>query len=104
MFNSILILSKNLRFTIDFATPGGIALHFNPRWKDKTIVRNTLFHGTWGSEERSSAWPFKSRQAFELIITLDEEKYTVKLIFKKNILLFSYKVIILSLQLMVSIY
>uniref|UniRef100_A0A674IKH2 Galectin n=1 Tax=Terrapene triunguis TaxID=2587831 RepID=A0A674IKH2_9SAUR len=46
---------------------GNIALHINPRLRERALVRNTQTHGTWGSEERHlSTLPFAPGQAFQV--------------------------------------
>ncbi|XP_073178364.1 galectin-9-like [Lepidochelys kempii] len=57
---------------------GNIALHINPRLKDRVLVRNTQTHGTWGSEERHSATlPFAPGQAFQMEIMNTRNCYQV---------------------------
>ena len=60
----------------------GIAMHINPRWKDNVVIRNTLYNGAWGSEERSGSFPFKKKLAFEMVINVDQKKYVVNIIIK----------------------
>jgi len=53
-----------------------IALHINPRFGSKSIVRNSNIGG-WGAEEKSGAFPFHKGQTFELIILVEDDKYKV---------------------------
>uniref|UniRef100_A0A8C6Y2B3 Galectin n=1 Tax=Naja naja TaxID=35670 RepID=A0A8C6Y2B3_NAJNA len=46
---------------------GNIALHVNPRFKERALVRNSFINGAWGSEERNIAFlPFCPGQAFQV--------------------------------------
>ncbi|XP_073520671.1 galectin-9 isoform X2 [Phyllobates terribilis] len=40
------------RFHINLNFCGGIAFHFNPRFNENTIVRNSKLNNSWGKEER----------------------------------------------------
>ena len=55
-------------FAINLITSSGdIALHFNPRFKDKKVVRNSKQGGEWQNEEREGGFPFKKDIAFDLL-------------------------------------
>ncbi|XP_065276762.1 galectin-4-like isoform X1 [Emys orbicularis] len=57
---------------------GNIALHINPRLRERALVRNTQTHGTWGSEERHlSTLPFAPGQAFQMEIMNTRNCYQV---------------------------
>ncbi|XP_065426789.1 galectin-4-like isoform X1 [Chrysemys picta bellii] len=57
---------------------GNIALHINPRLRERALVRNTQTHGTWGSEERHlSTLPFAPGQAFQMEIMNTRKCYQV---------------------------
>uniref|UniRef100_A0A452IKV4 Galectin n=1 Tax=Gopherus agassizii TaxID=38772 RepID=A0A452IKV4_9SAUR len=48
---------------------GNIALHINPRLRERALVRNTQMQGIWGSEERHlSTLPFMPGQAFQISV------------------------------------
>jgi len=56
---------------------GGHVLHINPRFHDNVIVRNSENYGAWGAEERSGPFLFGRGQPFELIISVEQDRYRV---------------------------
>ncbi|KAF4800679.1 Galectin-8 [Turdus rufiventris] len=55
-----------------------IALHLNPRMKNKVFVRNSYLHDSWGEEEKEVAsFPFSPGMYFELIIFCDAHQFKV---------------------------
>ncbi|XP_053795758.1 galectin-8 isoform X1 [Vidua chalybeata] len=55
-----------------------IALHLNPRMKNKVFVRNSYLHDSWGEEEKEIAnFPFSPGMYFELIIFCDAYQFKV---------------------------
>ncbi|VDN59696.1 unnamed protein product [Dracunculus medinensis] len=57
------------RFNIDFvARNGAILFHYNPRFKEKKVVRNSFLIDSWGKEEREGPFPFKKNHNFALEI------------------------------------
>lgn len=58
-----------LRFCINLRYISGIAFHFNPRFNDNVVVRNSLIKDRWGREERSGGLPFYRGQQFMVIKT-----------------------------------
>ncbi|XP_076684983.1 tectonin beta-propeller repeat-containing peroxin 23 isoform X2 [Andrena cerasifolii] len=54
-----------------------VALHFNPRLKDNTIVRNTYQNGQWGDEERNGGSPLKPGSDFTLEILCEARGYRI---------------------------
>ncbi|NXM69180.1 LEG8 protein, partial [Serilophus lunatus] len=55
-----------------------IALHLNPRVKNKVFVRNSYLHDSWGEEEKEVAnFPFSPGMYFELIIFCDANQFKV---------------------------
>ncbi|XP_053918125.1 galectin-8 isoform X2 [Cuculus canorus] len=67
-------------FAIDLKSSDSkdIALHLNPRVKNKVFVRNSYLHDSWGEEEREVAgFPFSQGMYFELIIFCDAQQFKV---------------------------
>ncbi|XP_030400506.1 galectin-4-like isoform X2 [Gopherus evgoodei] len=57
---------------------GNIALHINPRLRERALVRNTQMQGIWGSEERHlSTLPFMPGQAFQMEIMNTRNCYQI---------------------------
>ncbi|KAE9551370.1 hypothetical protein FO519_005424 [Halicephalobus sp. NKZ332] len=56
---------------------GDILFHFNPRFNENAVVRNSSVGGTWGNEEREGGFPFKKDTAFDLIIV--NEPYSIQI-------------------------
>ncbi|NXL89939.1 LEG8 protein, partial [Alectura lathami] len=55
-----------------------IALHLNPRLKNKVFVRNSYLHDSWGEEEKEvTNFPFSPGMYFELIIFCDAHQFKV---------------------------
>jgi len=60
---------KAARFEVNLVKGNGeIALHFNPRFSEKHVIRNALQDGKWGNEEREGKMPFEKGHAFDLLI------------------------------------
>ncbi|XP_074436148.1 galectin-8 isoform X2 [Larus michahellis] len=74
-------VNKNPKsFTINLKSSDSkdIALHLNPRMKNKVFVRNSYLHDSWGEEEREVAnFPFSPGMYFELIIFCDAHQFKV---------------------------
>ncbi|KAM6405261.1 galectin-8 isoform 3-T5 [Pluvialis apricaria] len=67
-------------FTINLKSSDSkdIALHLNPRMKNKVFVRNSYLHDSWGEEEKEVAnFPFSPGMYFELIILCDAHQFKV---------------------------
>ncbi|PAV74200.1 hypothetical protein WR25_08761 isoform B [Diploscapter pachys] len=56
---------------------GDIALHFNPRFDEKCVIRNSLISGEWGNEEREGKNPFEKGVGFDLEIKNDQFAFQV---------------------------
>jgi hypothetical protein len=60
---------KGKRFHINLLKKNGdIALHFNPRFDEKAIVRNSLLSNEWGNEEREGKMVLEKATGFDLEI------------------------------------
>lgn len=54
------------RFQVDFIKGQDVVFHFNPRFYEQTIVRNSNLGGSWGPEEREGGFPFVEGRRFEV--------------------------------------
>ncbi|PAV86839.1 hypothetical protein WR25_04614 [Diploscapter pachys] len=63
---------KGDRWNLDLvARSGDILFHFNPRFREKVIVRNSRRGNTWEHEEKEGPFPFENNREFDLIIIND---------------------------------
>ncbi|XP_023575740.1 galectin-9-like isoform X1 [Octodon degus] len=83
---------KAKRFYINLCTDTDIAFHFNPRFDENTVVRNTEIQGVWGTEERSLPFnmPFRQGHSFTVAITCQAECYSVS-VDGEHLLDFAYR-------------
>ncbi|XP_061599765.1 galectin-3 [Cololabis saira] len=65
------------RFNVDFVKGSDVVLHFNPRFHEQTVVRNSNLGGYWGPEEREGDFPFVPGRRFELKILVEENMFKV---------------------------
>ncbi|KAM5163796.1 galectin-8 [Mantella aurantiaca] len=76
-------VNKNAKsFAIDLKPSGhkNIALHLNPRMKEKVFVRNSYLFDSWGTEERQlHEFPFFPDMYFELLIYCEAHQFKVAL-------------------------
>ncbi|KAM9456259.1 galectin-9-like [Clarias gariepinus] len=75
------------RFCINLSYNSGIAFHFNPRFNENVVVRNSLMNGCWGHEEKSGGLPFYRGQQFTVNITCDTQCYRISV---NGIQMFTY--------------
>lgn len=61
-----LLLWLCFRFHVDFVKGGDVVFHFNPRFHEQTVVRNSQLGGYWGPEERDGMFPFIQGRQFEV--------------------------------------
>ena len=68
------------RFAVNFISvlnSDDIAFHFNPRFNQDVVVRNTFRNGEWGPEERDGGFPFTAGEEFSLIFVCQDYGYEV---------------------------
>ncbi|XP_064834007.1 galectin-9-like isoform X2 [Oncorhynchus masou masou] len=75
------------KFCINLRFNSGVAFHFNPRFNENVVVRNSLLKEQWGPEERTGGMPFYRGQPFTVIIMCDIQCYRVMV---NGALMFSY--------------
>ncbi|KFQ76108.1 Galectin-8 [Phaethon lepturus] len=69
---------KSFAINLKSSDSKDIALHLNPRMKNKVFVRNSYLHDSWGEEEKEVAsFPFSPGMYFELIIFCDAHLFKV---------------------------
>ncbi|KFP56216.1 Galectin-8 [Cathartes aura] len=69
---------KSFAINLKSSDSKDIALHLNPRVKNKVFVRNSYLHDSWGEEEKEVAnFPFSPGMYFELIIFCDAHQFKV---------------------------
>ncbi|XP_055798782.1 galectin-9-like isoform X2 [Salvelinus fontinalis] len=75
------------KFCVNLRFNSGVALHFNPRFNENIVVRNSLLKGQWGPEERNGGMPFYRGQPFTVTIMCDTKCYKVMV---NGVQMFSY--------------
>ncbi|XP_068124591.1 galectin-9-like [Hyperolius riggenbachi] len=68
------------RFAVNLKYHGGTAFHFNPRFDEHAIVRNSLLNSSWGSEERDlprCGMCFSPGQSFVMEIICEHHAFRV---------------------------
>lgn len=83
--NKVIVISGTVtghpkRFHVNLKFHGGIAFHFNPRFDEHTIVRNSKLNDCWGKEERqmpSCGMCFAPGQNFVIEIVCEQHAFRV---------------------------
>ena len=57
--------------------PDDIVFHFNPRFDEDCIVRNSRLEGSWGHEEREGDMVFKKGKKFFITIVVQSNGFLV---------------------------
>jgi len=65
------------KFEIDLYAGNDIAFHFNPRFTDKAVVRNSKRGGNWETEEREGKFPFAKDKQFDIVIVSEGDALQV---------------------------
>ncbi|CDW59317.1 galectin [Trichuris trichiura] len=73
LFVSGIAVDSPKRFAVNFFSKDDIALHFNVRFDEKKVVRNTLKGGAWGKEDRVGGFPFEKKKNFDLLFVCEED-------------------------------
>uniref|UniRef100_A0AAY4BHJ0 Galectin n=1 Tax=Denticeps clupeoides TaxID=299321 RepID=A0AAY4BHJ0_9TELE len=67
------------RFSVNLQSRAGIVLHYNPRFDENVVVRNSFLGGVWGPEERGGGMPFHRGNAFTITVICNPQGYSVML-------------------------
>ncbi|XP_023189103.1 galectin-2 [Xiphophorus maculatus] len=59
--------------------PENIAMHFNPRFDQNTIICNSKSGGEWGQEERDMNFPFVRGEECKFYINFNMDQFYIKL-------------------------
>ncbi|CAL1288565.1 unnamed protein product [Larinioides sclopetarius] len=60
--------------------PPDVAFHFDPRFYNRSVVRNTQCNGVWAAEETYiSHFPFHPGVSFDLVIRVHADRYSVSI-------------------------
>ncbi|KAI6203613.1 hypothetical protein M3Y94_00577400 [Aphelenchoides besseyi] len=69
---------KAKRFHVNLLRKNGdIALHFNPRFDEKHVIRNSLQAAEWQNEEREGKMPFEKGHGFDLVIVNEDTHFDI---------------------------
>ena len=63
--------------TATLKNKGDIAFHFNPRFDDGSVIRNSRQNQIWGPEERTGGLPFRQGNDFEIMFLADHGSFKV---------------------------
>ncbi|GBN87579.1 Galectin-4 [Araneus ventricosus] len=60
--------------------PPDVAFHFDPRFFNRSVVRNSRTNGVWATEETHiSHFPFHPGVSFDLVIRVEANRYAVSI-------------------------
>lgn len=68
---------KAKQFQINLKAGQDHVLHFNPRFNEKVVVRNSSQGGDWGAEERDGDFTFKKDRTFDIILGCTDTGYDI---------------------------
>jgi len=69
--------AKRFHVNLVSAKGGDVALHFDVRFDEKCVVRNSQMRGAWQQEEREGKMPFERDQVFDLTIANESYAFQV---------------------------
>ncbi|XP_067298651.1 galectin-5-like isoform X2 [Pseudorasbora parva] len=72
-----LISPEAKRIEINLRHKIGIALHYNPRFDENMVIRNSYEDGKWGEEDRSGPFPFNRGKPLQVAIICGHQAYEV---------------------------
>ncbi|KAK9512765.1 hypothetical protein O3M35_001118 [Rhynocoris fuscipes] len=78
--------AERFSINLDCDSESTVALHFNPRFKEECVVRNSLENETWGNEEREGKLTLIPGGDFEILFICLDDGYKILM----NGLLFTY--------------
>jgi len=64
-------------FAINLYSGNDIAFHLNPRFSEKTVVRNSQKNGSWEHEEKEGKFPFTKNKQSDIVIVSDADALQV---------------------------
>ncbi|KAI7801039.1 putative galectin-like protein, partial [Triplophysa rosa] len=65
------------RIAFNLRHRSGIAFHYNPRFDENLVVRNSHHMENWAAEERFGGMPFQKGQPFQVTISCNPHHYNV---------------------------
>ena len=80
MINIRGVAPESGRFHFDICSgdnPDDIVFHFNPRFNEDCVVRNSRMGGDWGGEEREGKMPFSKGKKFLITVICQSNCFLV---------------------------